>query len=509
MSESTPRQSFIPKVSLWNLLTLTALFAIGTAVVLAYRKNRSLLQQRDGLLSLTSRLQVHNDDELVSAEMPRVADDFHSWNVHVPSGKEYELRLGIGAVSKKGIPPILCAVPIAAGRHRVTLHSGDTPDEEFSYIVYVDGKPTMEKSMGTDWISGGWSQASGINWPQEPELSPAPMQLAAQSYLPKLDFGKGNYFNGQSDDFVTRKGYRLWIDERNRAYRPASPIMGFDGDPQYQGIGLRDGLRYKPYTQQPFVWAFTRPSLNTNSPVLRVSAKFFTSDGAIFSSQTQAFQSWVLRNDAEGENAVSWETDPEQSVYSAYLHAQVASDDALQPVVEVKWDADRPDDVGLRLADTPANDQIARWRLCILDGTKHLWRELKIGSRLITPDQAMEIGSANQTGTPLVLDLGTNQLLETRLQWQTNEDLPLQVLERKQTRYAGMGLYDGLPLIQGIQFPATSNPTLSVVVESMLESIADNGSSITLPGGPVFDQIQIELEASRRDWIWLHVKSRN
>lgn len=190
MNETESHRSVTLKFSLWNLLTLTTLIAVGTAVSLAYRKNRSMLQQRDELLSLSSRLQVDNEDELASSEMPMVADDFHSWNVHVPNGQDYELRLGMGAVSENGIPPIVGGVRIPAGRHRVTLHTGDSPSEEFRYVVYVDGKQAFEKKMGSAWIPGGWSSASGMGWPREPNLSPAPLQLFAKNYKPKLDFGK-------------------------------------------------------------------------------------------------------------------------------------------------------------------------------------------------------------------------------------------------------------------------------------------------------------------------------
>lgn len=504
MNEAVSCRSVTRKFSILNLLTLTALIALGTAIGLAYRKNRSMVQQHDELRSLSSRLQVDNDDELASSEMPRVADDFYSWNVHVPNGQAYELRLGMGEVFENGIPPIVSGVRIPAGRHRVTLHTGDSPSEEFHYVVYVDGKQAIQKTMGSDWIPGGWSSASGLSWPREPTLSPAPLQLSAQSYKPKIDFGKGQYFNGQSDDYVTRKGYRLWIDQPDRTYQPASPFMGFAHAPKYQGIGLRDGLRYKSTSRPPYEWTFTRPSLSTNDPVLRVSAEFFASDGTILSSQTQSFQSWQLRNDARGENGLSWQADPAQSAYSAFLQAKLKSGDAPQPVVEMKWEAGRPDEVGLRIADTPANDQVSRWRLRILDGTKHLWRELQLGERTIDADEAVDEDVTKLSGATVALDLGNSATADTRLQWQTDETLPLQILERRQKRYAGMGLYRGLPLTLGIQIPATLKPTLTARVAKEDPNAPGNA----FPGGTVFDEIQLDLEAVGHDWIWLQAKPK-
>jgi len=487
-----------------SLLTLTALIAVGTAASLAYQKNRSMVQQRDELLSLSSRLQLDNKDELASSEMPRVADDFYSWNVHIPNGQVYELRLGMGAVSENGIPPTVGGVRIPAGRHRVTLHTGDSPSEEFRYVVYVNGEQALDKKMGSDWISGGWSSASSMSWPGQPSLSPAPLQLSAKSYKPKRDFGKRNYFNGQSDDYVTRKGYRLWIDQLDRTYQPASPFMGFGQHAKYRGIGLRDGLRYKSSNRPPYEWTFTRPSLSSNDPVFRIAAEFFDSDGTILSSQTQSFQSWQLRNDASGENALDWQADPVQSVYSAFLQANLGSGDAPQIVVEMKWEASRPDEVGLRIADTPANDRVSRWRLRILDGTKHLWRVLQIGDRRIDADKAFDRAATTRSDAAVTVDLGKNAKEDTRIQWQTNETLPLQILERRQKRYAGMGLYKGLPLTLGIQIPAALKPTLTVNVVKE----APNAPGSAFPGGTAFDVIQIDLEALRDDSIWLQAKSK-
>ncbi|MCB9926974.1 MAG: hypothetical protein H6822_32850 [Planctomycetaceae bacterium] len=504
MSDAKSRRSVRLRFSLLNLLTLTALIAVGTAINLAYRKNHLMVRQRDDLLSLSSQLKIDNKDELASSEMPSVASDFHSWNVHVPNGQAYELRLGMGAVSENGIPPIVGGVRISAGRHRVTLHAGDSPGEEFRYVVYVDGKQAIDKKMGSDWMPGGWSSASGISWPRQPNLSPAPLQLFSRSYTPRYDFGKGHHFNGQSDDYLTRMGYRLWIDHQDRTYPPTSPFVGFGHYPGYQGIGLRDGLRYRQSNRPPYEWTFTRPNLETNDPVLRVAAEFFFSDGTTLSSQTQSFQSWQLRNDASGESSLNWQVDPKQSVYSAFLQANHKSADVPQPVVEMKWDAGRPDEVGLRIAATPANDRISRWRLRILDGTKHLWRELQIGDRRIDADEAIDKSVTKTSDATVTLDLGQNVTEDIHLQWQTDETLPLQILERRQKRYAGMGLYEGLPLTLGIQIPSALKPTLTVNVVKEIPNALGN----PLPGGAIFDEIQMDLEAVGDAWIWLQVKSK-
>lgn len=505
MNDPKTRRSFTPRFSIANLLTLTLLIALATACGLAYQKNRKMVQQCNELQALSSRLYMTDDNELASSEMPRVADDFRSWNVHIPDGKEYHLRLGIGTVSENGVPPTAASVPIAAGTHRVTLYLGDSSDEAFHYTVYIDGNLAIDKTMGNDWIQGGWSSASSLSWPRQAVFSQSALQLAGRSYEPKADFGTGHYFNSQSDDNVTRKGFRLWLDEPNREYPTASPFLGFANDPSYLGIGLRDGLRYKPNSRSSYEWTFIRPSLRTNEPVLRISAEFFASDGTTLSNQTQSFQSWQLRNDAVAEDSLNWQADPGQSVYSAFLQAEVESEKTLQPVVELKWNADRPDEIGLRLADAPANDRIGTWRLRILDGTKHLWRELRFSEKTISANQAVDSGMAKPSGLRSTLNLEAFATGSARIQWRTDQTLPLQILERRQKEYTGLGLYKGLPLTFGLHIPATLNPNLSATVVTEVPGVPD----APLPGGAVFDEIQIELDADTRDWVWLRTQPMN
>lgn len=489
-----------PRFSISGLLALTALIALGTAVGLAYRKNQSLVQERDALLAISSHLQVEDDAKLALSKMPSVADDFHSWHVHVPDGKDYELRLGIGTVFEHGMPPVVSGVPISAGKHRITLQQGDSPSEEFRYVVYIDGKQVIEKIMGSDWLPGGWASASGLSGPRAPNVAPNALHLSGRSYKPRRDFGDRRHFNGQSDEYVTRNGFRLWIDESDATIQPGSPFMGFAHDSRYQGIGLRDGLRFKPSSTPPYQWAFTRPSLETVLPVLRVTAEFFAHDGSHLSNLTQRFRSWQLRDAALGEQPLNWQLSPPQSVYSAFLYAKSDAGETLQPVVEMQWDTERPDEVGLKLADTPANAQLSHWRLRILEGKRHLWRTLQVGEQTIGAHQA---GDQDETEPPsawVSLDLGTNED-DTHLQWYTDETEPLQILERTRQEYGGMGLYKGLPLTLGIQIPKSMNPALSVKIARKNPIDPDRD----FPGGAVFDEIQLNLEAGH-DWIWLQAK---
>jgi hypothetical protein len=175
------------------------------------------------------------------------------------------------------------------------------------------------------------------------------------------------------------------------------------------------------------------------------------------------------------------------------------------------WDANRPDDMGIRLANSPANAQIKSWRLHILDGIHHLWRELRVSERpWITPDQAISDSDApdktstNQSPRTAIVDLGSDSTADLHLQWQTDEALPLTFLEPKDQRYAGMGLYRGLPLSLSVQIPAAMKPTLTVEVANQHPMVQETA----IPGGSVFNAIRIEFEANQNDWIWLSARRK-
>jgi hypothetical protein len=509
MSEVATRRVIGANISLRQLLTVNAMIAIAIAVGLAYRNNRSLTQQRDELLTLAIRLQVKNTKELASVAKQKVVNGFQTWQVYVPEDQEFDLRLGIGNVSNKGIPPLVGSVRIPPGQHRVTLYSGASISEKFRYVVYLDGEQVIEKEMGGDWMPDGWSMSSSVPWARKLQEFPAPLQLASQWYEPKHNFGKSRYFNGQHDSHVTRLGYRLWIDQTNRTYQPASPFVGFPDDPRSFGIGLRDGLRFSTSTPS-FPWTFTRPQLAATGPVLQLEADFVKTDGTVLPSTSPSLQSWQVCNAATGTELLQWHDDPSLLSQTAYLRALSKSGDDLQPVVEMKWEFDKPDEMGFRLADTPANEQIKRWQLHFRDGSQHLWRELKMNDRgWFTPDQSINESKAEKqiseklSTREVILDFGDNPTTKI-LQWQTNEKLPLQILERENPSYAGMGLYRGLLPTISIRIPATLKPTLAVDVADQHRTFPGTA----MPGGPVFNEIRIELEASQHDWIWLSVKMK-
>ncbi len=275
--------------------------------------------------------------------------------------------------------------------------------------------------------------------------------------------------------------------------------MGFSDRAKHYGIGFRDGIRYQFTSSRPYPWYFTRPKSETIEPVWTINAEFDFDDGTSLSDQTNSFQSWQLRDDAVSDKPLDWKHDPSRSVYTAFLQARHRTNDPRQPVIEMMWDASRPDEVALRLADTPANDRIVRWRLRIIGATQHLWRELLIDNRMIKANE-IALSQANPIlNTTIPLELPEIETGTIHLRWQTNETLPLQVLAQQQKAYAGMMVYRGLPLKFGAKISAPLKPKCDVTI--VAEDPQHPGQAF--PSGAVFGELQFDLDATSHDWIWL------
>nr|WRX36694.1 hypothetical protein [uncultured bacterium] len=490
------------------MLALTAIIAVWTASLLAFRENANLTQQRTHLIALSSRLDVADPDRLQSAAYPRVANDMDTWEVYVPDGKSFEIRFGVAAVSQAGMPESYEKIPIAPGKHRITLRAADSADEKYRFTVFVDGQSVVDKTMGREWMPDGWRQASGLSPPAEMSRQAASMlHLTGQSYTPRTNYGSGSYFNGQSDDWVSLPGYRLWMDQADQTYPPALPFIGFSTDPGHIGIGLRDGLRYRATRSKQYEWTINRPASQTNKPVLTIVHEFFIGDQLVLSDQTKEFARWQARDEARGQNALAWQSDPMKSAYSAFLHADVESADAIEPVVELRWDASRPDDIGIRLPATPANENLTKWRLRIIGGASHLWRLLDVDERQLDVRTSFSDTAAQSFSYPLPIELDPQSDDPYFIAWRTDVTKPLQMLERSKNNpnaYRGMSLFQGMPLAFEAEIAASLQPLVTIV---RAQKHVDK-PSILMPGGPVIEEVQIELDATSEDTIWLRVVPR-
>lgn len=491
------------RFSLRHLLTLTALIAVGLAISVAFQRNRDLRRVQSNLLALSSQIKTKDGNQVSYVAIPQIASGFYSWNTYVPENMDYELRLGVGTVSADGIPPVVGRCSIPSGDHRVTLYTGDSPQQEFRFAVFIDGELAIEKKMGKDWMPTGWSSSSSISWPQDSKRNASSIQLAGKRYEAKRDFGDNHYFNGQSDELVSKLGFRLWFDSPQADYPPTSPYVGMSESTQLFGIGLRDGMRIRPNT---YPWELTRPQLETLQPILRLEAEFLEGDRDGLAGPSHSFSTWKVQRELAGiiPNREAIELDP--SSKSIFVQADVKTPGSPQPMLELKWNGSEPDPLFIRLADSPSNKFVRRWRLRIVDGSQHLWRTIQVGETpTLSSTDAFKNGelipnSENKSSrrrTRLV-PIG-EQSAAAIVKWKTDKSLPLQIEQRNNSEYAGMRLYQGVPISFSLNVPRTLVPSFTIEVA---DQIPDD-SETNFPEGPVIDVVEIELGRGTNEWIRL------
>ncbi len=500
------------RFSLANTLIFTAIIAVWIASFLAYRKSNALQLQKTKLLALSSRLHVVDVNRIQVATFPRMADGFTTWEVQVPENDAYDLRFAVGQMSAAGMPQKFERFPLTPGRHRITLHFMDSVREGYGYTVFVDGQSVLKRSMENDWMPNGWRQANALNDSRRSRsVDAAGQHLAGKLYTPRGDYG---HFNGQSDNWVSGPGYRLWIDHAQRTYEPISPFIGFGPNSRYSGFGLRDGLRFRQRAVRQYEWTFTRPASQTNDTVLTIVPEFLVGDRVVLSDQTTEFKKWHFRNEVSGTDELSWQHDSNKTIYNAFLHAEVATasdiEPAIAPVMELRWDASRPNDVGLRLADTPANAELSLWRLRVVGGASQLWRLVDVGDRQM--DLRKQTGDESEPffSDPLPLKL-TNDPDQTHvIAWRSDVTEPLQLLQKgnnKQNPYVGLNLFRGLPLVFETEIPRQRSPQRQPNATIIRARSIPDTPNINIPGGSVITEIRMELD-SASDWVWLRAKPR-
>jgi hypothetical protein len=487
--------------SIKHLLLLTAMIAVGVAIGRAYQENGFLKQKRDELLGAAGRLQVNNSDEVVAAEQPKVAPDTNSWLVHIPDGRDYKLCLGVGEFYSESVPLPYESVSIPSGQHRVTFVRFDSASQEFRYLVYIDGVQVIAKSMGGQWMHNNWSSASSIDWPIHQTSSPTPVQLIGQLYAPRYDYGPQHSFNEQVDEFVTRKGVRLWIDVKDREYWPESPFIGTSTIRSYTGVGFRDGFRFIERRQSQQLWAFTFPALGTTQPIMHIEPVFYTSDGNILSAENGSFTSWELSENADSVKVSEEVREQDRALRSMFLIAKSNSQTPL-PIIELGWDPNRLNEMGIRIANTDVNSNIERWGVRISEGTEHLWREIRVGERKYNADEVFRANGSMPKNESIPISFPSVVDQPVLLEWQTSETLPLQVLERTNSQYGGFELYQGLPIVFGVRIKSEWSPSIAVRIQSEDPDIPGD----PFPGGAVIDQLQFDFSGADRDWLWLQVK---
>lgn len=507
MSSSTPTASIGVRFSLGHLILFTAIVATWTSAIVTRQKKPALQTQRDLLAGIAKHIDIGDSANVAVARLPQIAGEFQSYDVFIPEGKPRELRLFCGGVTKAGLPSEFKSAPLSPGQHQIVFWRQDNLNDGYQFQLYVDDQLVISKSMGKEWMPLGWRQANGST-PQT--TSPSCFPLASRRYMPKVDYGRNNYFNGSQDPWITSLGYQLWIDEVGRTPQPISDFVGINFRGFKREIGFREGPRViNPNWSPSPDLSFKHPA-TLSQHLLTLVTEFMIGDEDVVFGKTGGPTRWELSCSADQIEKLEYQFDPARRSYSAFLHVTPVVAGRISPVIELQWTMDRPQDIGLRLPAVPANAPIERWRLRCNEGVSHLWRIIESGDRNIDIRKFAKptVTDPETTQAPIprvAIPLGKPNKGTQSLEWRTNITQPLQIFQRTSRNsqaLANANLYQGLPFQFGFEFSASANPKVWAVCKDKIPL----SNNTPVPGGRVIDELVIELDATDPSWVWLRLE---
>ena len=493
MSSSTPKKTRRFRFSLRYLIVFTAIVATWTSAIVARQKKPALQTQRDVLVGMTSQLEADDSASVVVRRLPQVAYEFQSYDVFIPEGKPRELRFFCGGVSKAGLPSEFESIPLSSGQHQIVFREQDNLNQGYQFQLYVDELLALNKNMGREWMPLGWRQASGVTTQISPQSC---TPLVAKRYMPQVDYGRNNYFNGSQDPWITSPGFQLWIDEVGRTPQPISDFVGMNFHRFEQETGFREGPRIiNPNWSPPPSLSFTHPTALTDLGFLTLVIEFMTGDEDVVFGKTGGPSRWELSCSADKIEKPESQFDPARRSRSAFLHATPVVVGRCSPVIELQWTMDRPQDIGLRLPALPANASVTRWQLKCKEGVSHLWRitksgDLNIDIRELNEQTAITPETAKAAIPEVGIPLGKPEKETQSLKWRTNITQPLQIYQRKSPNsqaLANANLYQGLPFQFGFEFAASANAKAWAICKDKIPF----SNNTPVPGGRVIDELVI------------------
>lgn len=138
-----------------DAVLLVVVVALAASIRVNRRRADELAPRIAQLRPIVRELDVADPRQFAAIPRPPDFTGDLAWDVHVPDGSEFRLCIATRGIGERGVAPPARSVPIAPGRHRLTLAMW----EDFGptrFIVH-DG---AERRLAVD-ESGGWAVALG------------------------------------------------------------------------------------------------------------------------------------------------------------------------------------------------------------------------------------------------------------------------------------------------------------------------------------------------------------
>ena len=192
------------RFSIFTILIAVACSAIWIAnLSLAREKVRLESQLRRTAETFDGLIVIHPDR--LAAFQRRPFRDERIWDVYIPSGQAFDLRLATEKIQAEGFPPSFETISLPPGRHEIELLRADLPSRAELQIV-VDGRTAIAIPENKSWATKSTTmhnelQPRSLDHPIGQPLTLLRQTFAINALKPAFDASPTN-------------GIMLWIQPR-------------------------------------------------------------------------------------------------------------------------------------------------------------------------------------------------------------------------------------------------------------------------------------------------------
>jgi hypothetical protein len=173
------------------------------------RESARLQNDITAMQGLARKLLVNDPQQFAIVSKPENWYDDSRWDVHLPEGNQYVLKLVTREIGDTGFPMAAWQQPVSAGRHEVSLvvdkGNKDTPPR---ITMLVDGRPLIEATEDQEWASATGSSGSGTVDRSQQSPVGKPLLLKRTRHMIRRPDGTSSL---NMDEMAS--GILLWIEQ--------------------------------------------------------------------------------------------------------------------------------------------------------------------------------------------------------------------------------------------------------------------------------------------------------
>ena len=483
--------------SLLNLMALATIVAVWLPWWIGRDEPERLQTEIDLMNQSRSLLTVNDPSQFESIRLPSFGSDIETWRFHVPDDMKIEACLAIEGIHNLALPEEFKRFLLPSGQHELSLRVCNHHEKGFNFEVHLDGRLELKTERPVEWFdAGGWSSSGG------PGLVSAFNDLGKPLIIKKLVYSSAIRTKNSgriyltSDSASSSKGCCLWLQPVGHVSESAPDWIDETTHLYPKQLGLREGVRLRGQNGSGPGLQIHHPHCLTNQAPVVTFLMEFKSDEADLSLNTLDQSSGTWKFSGSPNRFVQPKLGAENQRQHSFFLIHEINEEKLStakppvPIVEILFDMDHPDDLGLRLVPPDQGLAVDRWKIRTVHQLGQYWQTLITKE---TPWNAIDDpGTLDLESLPEVQYRGAaHRVIEIRspvenlIQWDK-----LQVPNR--SRFASKPQRHSWLLPKSPH--AESTDTKGTGLRFSAKVAGGKEDSTPIPGGPVISELILDIE---------------